>query len=39
MMHKIEYFVGLISHIRSKLVDYYFFFPSISIASRGGEGG
>lgn len=38
MIHKIEYSVGLISHIRSKLVDF-FFFPSISIASRGGEGG
>ena len=39
MIHKIEYSVGLISHIRSKLVDFFFFFPSISIASRGGEGG
>ena len=26
MIHKIEYFVGLISHIRSKLVDFFFFF-------------
>ena len=36
MIHKIEYFVGLISHIRSKLVDYFFSFNKYCLKRRGG---
>lgn len=37
MIHKIEYSVGLISHIRSKLVDFFFFsFNKYCLKRRGG---